>query len=84
MLWSFLLIVPFVLLSGFVSPIANMAVGVRYLTYLNPLRFGLEIVKRVYLEGAVLGDIWMEFIPLTLMAAVCLPIAGWLFRHKLY
>lgn len=62
MLWSFLLIVPFVLLSGFVSPIANMAVGVRYLTYLNPLRFGLEIVKRVYLEGAVLGDIWMEFI----------------------
>lgn len=79
-----LLIVPFVLLSGFVSPIANMAVGVRYLTYLNPLRFGLEIVKRVYLEGAVLGDIWMEFIPLTLMAAVCLPIAGWLFRHKLY
>ena len=45
-------------------------------------RFGLEIVKRVYLEGAVLGDIWMEFIPLTLMAAVCLPIAGWLFRHK--
>ena len=84
MLWSFLLIVPFVLLSGFVSPIANMAVGVRYLTYLNPLRFGLEIVKRVYLEGAVLGDIWMEFIPLTLMAAGCLPIAGWLFRHKLY
>ena len=84
MLWSFLLIVPFVLLSGFVSPIANMAVGVRYLTYLNPLRFGLEIVKRVYLEGAVLGDIWMEFIPLTPMAAVCLPIAGWLFRHKLY
>lgn len=84
MLWSFLLIVPFVLLSGFVSPIANMAVGVRYLTYLNPLRFGLEIVKRVYLEGAVLGDIWMKFIPLTLMAAVCLPIAGWLFRHKLY
>lgn len=84
MLWSFLLIVPFVLLSGFVSPIANMAVGVRYLTYLNPLRFGLEIVKRVYLEGAVLGDIWMEFIPLTLMVAVCLPIAGWLFRHKLY
>ena len=46
--------------------------------------FGIHIVKRVYLEGAVLGDIWMEFIPLTLMAAVCLPIAGWLFRHKLY
>ena len=49
----------------------------------NPLRFGMNIVRRVYLEGATLGDIWRQFIPLFVLAVVTLPLAAWLFRNRL-
>lgn len=52
-------------------------------TYANPLRFGMSIVRRIYLEGAGLAEIWMEFIPLLVLAVITLPLAAWLFRHRL-
>ncbi|MCI6529864.1 MAG: ABC transporter permease [Mesosutterella sp.] len=83
MLYNFLCLVPTVMLSGFFTPVSNMAPALQYLTYVNPLRFGIDIVKRVYLEGAGLAQVWPDFIPLALIAAFCLPAAGWLFRNKL-
>ncbi len=83
MLYAFLLVVPFMVLSGFLSPVSNMAVPLQWATYANPLRFGVDAVRRVYLEGAGLAEIWFDFVPLTCIALVSLPIAGWLFRNKL-
>ena len=52
-------------------------------TYANPLRFGIEIVRRVYLEGATFADVAPSFVPLLAVAAVTLPLAAWLFRNRL-
>lgn len=83
MLYTFLLIMPLMLLSGLFTPVRNMPEVLQLATYANPLRFGMEIVRRVYLEGAGLIDIWRQFIPLLVLAATTLPLAAWLFRNRL-
>ena len=83
MLYTFLLIMPLMLLSGLLTPVKNMPEVLQIATYANPLRFGMSIVRRVYLEGAVFVDIWRDFIPLLAMGAVSLPLAAWLFRNRL-
>jgi ABC-2 type transport system permease protein len=52
-------------------------------TYINPLRFGISIVRRVYLEGAGLADVAVDFIPLLVVAAITMPLSAWLFRNRL-
>ena len=83
MLYTFLLIMPLMLLSGLLTPVRNMPEALQIATYANPLRFGMNIVRRVYLEGATLGDVWRDFIPLLVLACVTLPTAAWLFRNRL-
>ncbi|MFT3904789.1 MAG: ABC transporter permease [Steroidobacteraceae bacterium] len=83
MLYTFLLIMPLMLLSGLLTPVRNMPEILQIATYANPLRFGMSIVRRVYLEGASFFTIWRDFIPLLAMGAVSLPLAAWLFRNRL-
>lgn len=83
MLYTFLLIMPLMLLSGLLTPVKNMPEVLQIVTYANPLRFGMSIVRRVYLEGAGFIDIWRDFIPLLAMGVISLPLAAWLFRNRL-
>lgn len=83
MLYTFLLIMPMMLLSGLLTPVANMPEVLQIATWANPLRFGMDLVRRVYLEGAGLRDVAMDFVPMLAMAIVTLPLAAWLFRHRL-
>src|SRR2546425_976101 len=83
MLFSFVLVMPFSLLSGLTTPISSMPAILQYLTYINPLRYAIDIAHRVYLEGAGLGLLIPELLPLAIIAAVTLPIASWMFRHRL-
>lgn len=83
MLYTFLLIMPLMLLSGLLTPVKNMPEVLQIVTLVNPLRFGMDIVRRVYLEGAGMADIGLQFIPLLVMTAITLPLAAWLFRNRL-
>jgi ABC-2 type transport system permease protein len=74
---------PLMLLSGLLTPVRNMPEILQIATYVNPLRFGMEIVRRVYLEGAGLREVAFNFIPLLGVAGVTLPLAAWLFRNRL-
>jgi len=83
MLYTFLLIMPMMLLSGLFTPVGNMPELLQMVTYANPLRFGMDLVRRVYLEGAGLREVAFDFVPMLAMAAVTLPLAAWLFRNRL-
>jgi ABC-2 type transport system permease protein len=48
---AFLVMMPAITISGFMFPIANMPEAVQYLTYLNPLRYFLIIVRGIVLKG---------------------------------
>ncbi|WJW75340.1 ABC transporter permease [Thiohalobacter sp. IOR34] len=83
-LGAFLFIVPAVILSGFTTPIANMPEPVQWLTYLDPLRYFLVIVRGVTLEGDGFALLFHQFWPMALIGAITLAMAGWLFRHRMY
>ncbi len=83
-LGAFLFLVPAVILSGFATPIANMPEFIQWLTYLDPLRYFLVIVRGVFLEGdgyALLRD---QYWPMAIIGVLSLASAGWLFRHRMY
>ncbi|MBN8974128.1 MAG: ABC transporter permease [Rhizobiales bacterium] len=83
MLYTFMLVMPLMLLSGLLTPVGNMPKVLQIATYVNPLRFGIDLVRRVYLEGAGFGDVAFNFVPLLGVAVITLPLAAWLFRHRL-
>jgi ABC-2 type transport system permease protein len=83
MLFSFMLLMPFALLSGLTTPLSSMPVALQHLTLINPLRYAIDIAQRVYLEGAGLDLLMPDLWPLALIAAVTLPAASWMFRHRL-
>ena len=83
-LGAFLFLVPAVILSGFSTPIANMPQVVQWLTYLDPLRYFLVIVRGVTLEGDSYALLINQYWPMAIIGVVTLSLAGWLFRHRMY
>jgi ABC-2 type transport system permease protein len=83
MLFAFLVVMPFVLLSGLTTPLSSMPEWLQYFTLANPLRYAIEIAQKVYLEGAGLGRLIPQIWPLAVIAVVTLAIASWMFRHRL-
>lgn len=82
LVYLFVLLLPLALLSGIATPVANMPRILQILTYIDPLRFAVEAIRRVYLEGAVAADLIGDYIPLLLIAAFTLPLAMRLFRKR--
>jgi ABC-2 type transport system permease protein len=50
---------------------------------INPLRYSLDLTKRVYLEGAGFTNLLSDFLPLLVIGLVTLSGAAWLFRRRL-
>jgi ABC-2 type transport system permease protein len=83
MLYNFLLVMPFTLLSGLTTPISSMPEPLQYLTLINPLRYAIEIAHRIYLEGAGFTLLWPNLWPLMVIAAVTLTTATRMFRKSI-
>jgi ABC-2 type transport system permease protein len=79
----FLVILPAIVLSGFLYPVHTMPVAIQYLTLLNPVMHFLEIVRGIFLKGWGLVDVWRQMLVLTLMAGVLLYGAARRFRASL-
>lgn len=74
---------PMALLSGFAYPIANMPAVVRWLTYANPLRYFLVIIRGLFLKGVGVETLWPEFAALGAMGVLILGLATSRFRKTL-
>jgi ABC-2 type transport system permease protein len=86
MLYTFLIIMPLMLLSGLLTPVRNMpARSCRSPHTSIRSASASNIVRRVYLEGATSrATSAVQFVPLLcVLAAVTLPLAAWLFRNRL-
>ena len=83
MLFSFLLIMPFALLSGLTTPVSSMPMFLQYVTLINPLRYAIDITRRVYLEGAGLDLLTADLWPLAVISAITLGAASWMFGHRM-
>jgi ABC-2 type transport system permease protein len=83
MLFAFLVIMPCTLLSGLMTPIANMPPWLQIATLVNPLRYAIDLAQRIYLEGAGFTRLLPLLWPLALIGALTLPFSAWFFRHRL-
>jgi len=83
MMTTFFFIMPFMMFSGFVFPIANMPAIIQYLAYLNPLKYFLIIIRGVFLKGVGLAILWPQFLALTLLGLVVFAGAVTRFRKRL-
>lgn len=83
MIGSFVLLMPFMLLSGLTAPIGNMPEILQYFTLINPLRYAISITHQIYLEGAGIRQLLPEMLALVAIAAATLPFAAWMFRNRL-
>jgi ABC-2 type transport system permease protein len=70
MMTAFFIILPFFLLSGFVFPIDNMPVVVQWLTYANPLRYFLVIIRGIFLKGVGMHVLWPQYGALAVLGFV--------------
>ncbi|HRH80886.1 MAG TPA: ABC transporter permease [Thiobacillaceae bacterium] len=84
LLGAFLFMVPAVILSGFATPIANMPEAVQTLTLIDPLRYFLVILRKVFLEGAGFAVLADQYWPMAIIGVGALGLASGLFRHRLY
>ena len=83
MLYAFLLVMPFALLSGLTTPVKSMPESLQAAMVINPLRYALDLTKRVYLEDAGFGQLLPDFLPLTVIGLLTLASAAWLFTRRL-
>ena len=72
MMSTFFFYFPAVLLSGFMFPIANMPHVVQWLTYLNPLRYFLVVIRGIFLKGVGLDVLWSQMLALAVMGCLAL------------
>ncbi len=83
MMTTFFFVLPAFMLSGFVYPIANMPVVVQWLTFLNPLRYYLVIIRGVFLKGLGLHVLWPQMLALALLGSAMLILAAGRFKKTM-
>lgn len=83
MLSTFLCFMPFFLLSGFTFPVRNMPELAQYFTYLNPVRYFMEIVRGVFLKGSGVDVLWPQMAALAVFGTIILTGATRRFHKKL-
>jgi ABC-2 type transport system permease protein len=83
LLFTFVLVLPFTLLSGLTTPVSSMPRFLQQFTLINPLRYAIDQTLRIYLEGASMPNLIGDFWPLSLIAAITLSASTWMFRHRL-
>jgi ABC-2 type transport system permease protein len=71
---------PITLLSGATSPLDNMPVFFQKLSYINPLRYMVTIVRSVTLKSAPWSAIWPNLVALAVFAIILFAISAWRFR----
>jgi ABC-2 type transport system permease protein len=80
---AFALLLPTMLLSGFIFPIENMPLILQWLCKIMPPTYYREIIKNVMLKGTGLSEIWMETLILFGMMVFFLTVSAFRFKTRL-
>jgi ABC-2 type transport system permease protein len=75
MVTAFFFIMPAVIFSGFGFPISTMPRWLQYLTYANPLRYFLNVLRGVYLKGVGFDILWPQMIAMAAVGSVLLTLS---------
>jgi len=77
------LLVPNMLLSGFMFPIESMPKALQYFTTILPMRYYLVIVRGIIMKGLGFADLWTEALALGILGVIIFSIS-WLRFRKVF
>lgn len=83
MMTSFFFFLPMVLLSGFAFPIATMPRAIQIITYANPIRYFLVIIRGIFLKGIGLEVLWHQLAALAIIGTTLLALSSLRFRKRI-
>jgi ABC-2 type transport system permease protein len=83
MMGSFFFFMPAFMLSGFTFPIRNMPLAVQYITYANPVRYFVEILRGIFLKGSGPAVLWPQMAALLVFGVAVLGLATIRFQRRL-
>jgi ABC-2 type transport system permease protein len=83
MMTTLFLFQPMFMLSGFSFPIQNMPQVVQWATYLNPMRYFMDIVRGIFLKGVGLDSLWPQIGMLAILGATVLTASALRFQKRL-
>jgi len=66
---------PAIIFSGFVFPISSIPSGLRWITYLDPLRYFEVVLRSVYLKGVGLSVLWPQMVAMAIFAPLLFAIS---------
>ena len=72
---TFFFTFPIILLSGFIFPIANMPPVIQWVTYVNPLRYFLVIIRDIFLKGSGIDILWPQMLALLFISVSVMALA---------
>lgn len=78
----FAFIIVFQLMGGLFTPIASMPYWAQCITYAIPPRYFIEIMRAVYLKGATMADLWIQYTALLGFALLFCLIAGMTYKKR--
>jgi ABC-2 type transport system permease protein len=76
-------ILPSMVLSGFIFPIESMPAAIVPLTYLIPLSYALVVLRSAFLKGSTITDLWAPMLAMIGFALVIFGVAVARFRKRL-
>jgi ABC-2 type transport system permease protein len=80
---TFFFTMPAFILSGFAFPIENMPEWIQYLTYANPLRYFLIIIRGVFLKAIGLDILWPQMLALGVLGTLMILFSSLRFQKRL-
>ena len=80
---TFFVMMPFILLSGFIFPVENMPPAMRAIAQFIPLKYYLTIVRGVFLKGTGWPELWPQALALAAWGMAILGLAVMNFHKKL-
>lgn len=83
MVTSFFFIMPAIIFSGFGFPISTMPTWLQYLTYADPLRYFLVVLRGTYLKGVGVDVLWPQMLAMSGLGISLLTLSVFRFRKAI-
>lgn len=83
MVAAFFFNMPAITFSGFSYPISAMPEWLQWLSYADPLRYFLVVLRGVYLKGVGMNVLWQEMLAMAAIATVMLTVSLLRFRKSI-
>jgi ABC-2 type transport system permease protein len=80
---TFFFMMPAFILSGFAFPLENMPQWLQYITYINPLRYFIIVIRGVFLKGIGLEILWPEITALAILGGIAILFSSLRFQKRL-